>query len=536
MAQNTVGEDMAKVKSHATNGSDVGIGGVEDMRGEVLKGDAVDDNILLAQGHVPVMRRSFNLLGTLGLGFSITNSWVSYASCFGQSLLYGGPQATVFGLIVACAVQWIIILGLAEQASAFPSSGGQYHFTYILAPEKHRRFAAFAVGTISVLGWWVITCSGISNNVQCIIGMILFVKPEYEPQNWHSYLLYVGLILITLIPIFTIPQKHLGKWTQACLALSVFGFLIVTVTILAMCDEYNHPSFITKFDGTSGWPKGVAWVMSVGNAMYAFASMDAVIHVAEEMHHPGKAIPRAMNLTLIIGLVTSVPFILAMMFVIKDLEAVRSAHLPSLEAFYQATGSKSAALGLQSLLVVIFYSCMPSQWITCGRLTWAFSRDRGLPFSEYWNHISPSLGFPVRTTILSVGFCILYGLLYMASSQAFNSIITTAVLGVNISYAVPQAITLFHGRENKLPERPFKLNKIVGYLCNAWTPLWVTTIGIFICFPNKIPVDAGSMNYVCVVLGFMGLILVGLWASVRRHFEGPNIDWEMLSTQYEQES
>lgn len=82
----------------------------------------------------------------------------------------------------------------------------------------------------------------------------------------------------------------------------------------------------------------------------------------------------------------------------------------------------------------------------------------------------------------------------MASSQAFNSIITTAVLGVNISYAVPQAITLFHGRENKLPERPFKLSKVVGYLCNAWTPLWVTTIGIFICFPNKLPVDAGSMN------------------------------------------
>ncbi|KAL6357261.1 hypothetical protein LRP88_07419 [Fusarium phalaenopsidis] len=520
MAQNTVGEDMAKVKSHATNDSDVGIGRVEDMRGEVLKGDAVDDNILLAQGHVPVMRRSFNLLGTLGLGFSITNSWVSYASCFGQSLLYGGPQATVFGLIVACAVQWIIILGLAEQASAFPSSGGQYHFTYILAPEKHRRFAAFAVGTISVLGWWVITCSGISNNVQCIIGMILFVKPEYEPQNWHSYLLYVGLILITLIPIFTIPQKHLGKWTQACLALSVFGFLIVTVTILAMCDEYNHPSFITKFDGTSGWPKGVAWVMSVGNAMYAFASMDAVIHVAEEMHHPGKAIPRAMNLTLIIGLVTSVPFILAMMFVIKDLDAVRSAHLPSLEAFYQATGSKSAALGLQSLLVIIFYSCMPSQWITCGRLTWAFSRD--VTWFAIFRVLEPHLAFSWVSR--------------PNHDPAFNSIITTAVLGVNISYAVPQAITLFHGRENKLPERPFKLNKVVGYLCNAWTPLWVTTIGIFICFPNKIPVDAGSMNYVCVVLGFMGLILVGLWASVRRYFEGPNIDWEMLSTQYEQES
>lgn len=59
---------------------------------------------------------------------------------------------------------------------------------------------------------------------------------------------------------------------------------------------------------------------------------------------------------MIIGLLTSVPFILAMMFVIKDLDAVRAAHLPSLEVFHQATGSKSAALGLQSLLVVIFYS------------------------------------------------------------------------------------------------------------------------------------------------------------------------------------
>ncbi|KAF5633465.1 choline permease [Fusarium sp. NRRL 25303] len=455
MAQSTEAQNFDnKSDINATNNYDVAVGRVENVESFTKSPDAVDDNILLAQGHAPVMRRSFDLLGTLGLGFSITNSWVSYASCFGQSLLYGGAQATVFGLIVACAVQWLIILGLAEQASAFPSSG--------------------------------------------------------------------------VIPIFTIPQKHLGKWTQACLAISVLGFVVVTITILAMSDGYNHPSFITTFDGTSGWPDGVAWVMSIGNAMYAFASMDAVIHVAEEMHHPGKAIPRAMNLTMIIGLLTSVPFILAMMFVIKDLDAVRAAHLPSLEVFHQATGSKSAALGLQSLLVVIFYTCMPSQWITCGRLTWAFSRDRGLPYSNYWNHISPSLGFPVRTTLLSVGFCIIYGLLYMASSQAFNSIITTAVLGVNISYAVPQAITLIHGRENKLPIRPFKLGKVGGYFCNAWTPLWVTTIGIFICFPNAIPVTAGSMNYVCVVLGCMMIILVGLWFTVRRYFDGPAIDYEML--------
>ncbi|KAI9150864.1 Choline transport protein [Paramyrothecium foliicola] len=490
----------------------------------------VDDNVLLAQGHAPVLKRTFDLLGSLGLGFSITNSWLSYASCFGQSLMYGGPQATIFGLIVACFVQWFITLGLAEQASAFPSSGGQYHFTYIVAHPKNKRFAAYYVGMLSVIGWWVITCSGISNNVQSIIGMIIFAKPDFVAKQWHSYLMYVGLILITLIPIFTIPQRHLGKWTQMCLFLSVAGFIIVTVTILAMCDGFNDASFLLTFNGVSGWSRGPAWVMSIGNAMYAFASLDAVIHVAEEMHHPSKAIPRAMNLTMIIGLVTSVPFIIAMMFVVKDLDAVRSAHLPSLELFHQATGSKTAALGLQSLLTVLFYTCMPSQWITCGRLTWAFSRDHGLPYSSFWNHIHSKYEFPVRTTLLSVGFCIVYGLLYIASTQAFNSIITTAVLAINISYIVPAALILIRGREKTLPNRPFKLG-IFGYFCNAWAPLWITTIGVFIAFPNVLPVTAGSMNYVCVVLGFIGIGLLFMWVFVRRYFEGPVIDWDLLNAQ-----
>lgn len=81
----------------------------------------------------------------------------------------------------------------------------------------------------------------------------------------------------------------------------------------------------------------------------------------------------------------------------------------------------------------------------------------------------------------------------MASTQAFNSIITTAVLAVNISYVVPAALVLIGGRDRKLPNRHFKLGKF-GYFCNAWAPLWITTIGIFICFPNILPVTAYSMN------------------------------------------
>jgi choline transport protein len=51
------------------------------------------------------------------------NSWIGALSTFGQGLRYGGAQAVIFSLLAATAVQWILTLGLAELASAFPSSG-----------------------------------------------------------------------------------------------------------------------------------------------------------------------------------------------------------------------------------------------------------------------------------------------------------------------------------------------------------------------------------------------------------------------------
>lgn len=80
--------------------------------------------VLKAQGHKPEMARSFSFFGALGMGFTITNSWVGYMSCFGINLKYAGPNSVVFGVIVAVILQWSISAALYEIASCFPSAGG----------------------------------------------------------------------------------------------------------------------------------------------------------------------------------------------------------------------------------------------------------------------------------------------------------------------------------------------------------------------------------------------------------------------------
>lgn len=54
----------------------------------------------------------------------------------------------------------------------------------------------------------------------------------------------------------------------------------------------------------------------------------------------------------------------------------------------------------------------------------------GFPFSKYFAHVDKKKKVPVRSLVISVVFCALYGVLYFASSTAFNSVVTSAIIGL----------------------------------------------------------------------------------------------------------
>lgn len=58
-----------------------------------------------------------------------------------------------------------------------------------------------------------------------------------------------------------------------------------------------------------------------------------------------------------IGVLTSVPWFVVGSSLVQDMDSIQRSFLPSLELFYQATGSKVAATFLQSYLSMLYY-CM----------------------------------------------------------------------------------------------------------------------------------------------------------------------------------
>jgi choline transport protein len=230
-----------------------------------------------------------------------------------------------------------------------------------------------------------------------------------------------------------------------------------------------------------------------------------------------------MMLSLCLSAMSVIPWTLAFVFSINDLEAVASATLPILEVYQQAMNNRSASTFFAVWFLVVYFGSIVSATAATGRLTWAFARDNGLPFSPTLAKVHPRLQIPVNATIASSVFIAVYGAIYVGSKTAFNSFISMSILALNVTYMIPQGIVLFRGRDKVLPpSRYFNLGKILGPFCNIFSVLWVSLYTVLFCLPTFLPAEVASMNYVSVVVAGVVLIIIIMWYSGKnKTFVGP---------------
>lgn len=83
--------------------------------------------------------KKFGTLNIIAAAFNICQAWASIGATFALSIEHGGSTTIIYGSIVIFLVYSAIALSLAELAARYPTAGGQYHWTAILAPEPFKR-------------------------------------------------------------------------------------------------------------------------------------------------------------------------------------------------------------------------------------------------------------------------------------------------------------------------------------------------------------------------------------------------------------
>ncbi|KAH8705821.1 amino acid/polyamine transporter I [Talaromyces proteolyticus] len=471
-----------------------------------------------------------NGFSILALGFNICNSWIGMASSLAIGITLGGTVTVLYGALVTTVIYLATAATLAELSSIYPTAGGQYHFTSLLAPKRYSRSLSYACGIVSAFSWISLSAAVAILNAQLLIAIAVIWNPDYAPQAWHYFLIYQTLAFLLLLSNLFVIKR--APWLHDIgFILTLTSFIVILITCIS-CSNHKQPSdFVWKtWINETGWPDGICFLTGLVTPAFMYAGLDAALHLAEECTHPEKTVPKAVMSSVVIGFVTAFSFAIAMLYALGDFEAVlaTATRMPIIEIYLQATGSRVATTVFAVMSLSIGCFSLNAIQQTSSRLTWALARDNAFVFSTVVSRIQPTLQVPVWALLGNFGVIFCCGCLYLASTTAFNALVGIGIVLQQLSFAFPAALLLYRKRSTRflLSTAPFRLNSALGWAANALVVVSALIWFVFFQFPVTLPVTSSNMNYACVVTGCMCLLGGVNWIiHGKAHYRGPRIEY-----------
>ncbi|KAJ5772172.1 hypothetical protein N7520_002701 [Penicillium odoratum] len=496
--------------------------------------DGHNDDAQLAQmGHKSELKRQFSLLSMLGLAFAILNSWTALSTSLSLSLPSGGSTSVVWGLITAGICNLCMSASLAEFLSAYPTAGGQYHWVAVISWQKWMPILSWITGWVNCAGWVALVATGGLLGSQLVVGVISLMHSDYVSQRWHQFLIYVGYNIAAFL-INAFGNSILPYFNKAAFIWSLAGFTVICITVLACASpDFNSGDFVFReFLNTTGWPDGIAWLLGLLQGGLGVTGFDGVAHMIEEIPNPSVEGPKIMIACVGIGTVTGTIFLVVLLFVAGSItEVIESSAGPLLAILYHATSNKAGAICLLIFPLVCMLFATTAIMTTSSRMCYAFARDGGLPASRFFSRIHPGLKVPLNTLYLNFVLVVIFGLIFLGSSSAFNAIISASVVLLDLAYGIPIAINCIRGR-NTLPERSFVLPNVLGWVLNIISLVYVALTTVLFLFPPDLPATGSNMNYCVAAFGIVFIISTITWfVDGRKNYVGPRIEVEVLSGQ-----
>ncbi|GAM34445.1 hypothetical protein TCE0_015f02031 [Talaromyces pinophilus] len=416
-----------------------------------------------------------------------------------------------------------VAASIAELASAMPSSAGVYQWSAVVSGTRYGSMVSFYAGWWNTLAWVFATISSGSVVAQQVVQMYALFHPAYTFQRWHVFVTY---IVVTWLCCFLVAfaNRALPWVNHIGLFLIIAGVFVSILVCAIMPSHHGSNDFVWRdWHNETGYSSnGLVFAMGMLNGAYA---MDCVSHLAEEIPRPNVNVPKAIAAQIVIGLLSTFLYLLALLYSISDINTVveSSFNFPLAQIYLQATGSRAGALGL---LIVIFLpslcACIAA-YITAGRVLWTLGRDGATPFSKVVGKIDIRHKNPMNSTLICGVTGTAFGGIYMGSETAFNAFVSSFVILMSLSYIATLGPHLFQ-RRHSVVRGPFWLKGAAGYIVGGISCAYLVACIVIFCFPYTIPTSAISMNYTSVITGGVTALVTAWWFWKRRtEYVGPQM-------------
>lgn len=305
---------------------------------------------------------SLNVANMIGIGPFIT------IPAFIAAL--GGPHALIAWVIAAVLV---ICDGLvwSELGAALPGSGGSYHFLREI-------FGRYRWGRIlPFLFIWQFLVSGALEMASGYIGGLQYLEyaaPQLAsvvPSQFGGSRWFAAAAAIVVAALLCQNIRRLGWLSIAFCVGTIITVLSVIVAGLTNFDSslLTMPSEGVRLDAT--FAKGLGAAMLI--AIYDYLGYYNICHLGDEVLKPGKTIPRAVMISVVVVAAIYLTMNIAIIGVIPWREAMESKNIAAL--FMERLYGRPVAVGFTALILWTSLACMFAITLGYSRIPYAAAKQ-----------------------------------------------------------------------------------------------------------------------------------------------------------------
>jgi amino acid transporter len=297
----------------------------------------------------------------------------------------------------------------------------------------------------------------------------------------------------------------------------VFTILLLVIVVLSGASKLNTAEYVFfGYNNDTGFSKyGYVLVLSLLLPLFAFSGYDGPAHMAEETIGSRQAAPMGIVYTVMATGISGFVLLVALLFAMQDIKgAIASKSGNAAIEIIAQTGGQGLACTFCWLLVInIFFGGVSSVAVT-SRILFALCRDKASAFASSVGTVHPLLHTPVNAVIVLFvlqSALLLIPLSNYGGSEAFYTILSICVVGLQISYLIPIALKVysFHlsdGMVARLEGSQMSLG-FLSYPLGVLSSIWLFFTTLLLLLPTTYPITAVSMNYACVAVA--ATILLG---------------------------
>jgi amino acid transporter len=293
----------------------------------------------------------------------------------------------------------------SELGAALPGSGGSYHFL-------RQIFGRYRWGRIvPFLFIWQFLISGTLELASGYIGMTDYLKyaiPQLEPtlQRWGVPGGRASLAALTVVVVTVLLCRRIR--TIGWLAVMLCAGTIVTVLTVIVAGVIHFDASLLvmppdAFHIDRRWVAGLGGAMLI--AIYDYLGYFNVCHLGDEVKNPGRTIPRAVIISVVIVVAIYMTMNLAIMGVVPWREAMASENIASL--FMERLFGRQVAVAFTALVVWTALASLFAATLGYSRIPFAAAREGD--FFPVFAKLHPRGQYPwvslVSLSALTAVFC-----------------------------------------------------------------------------------------------------------------------------------